>query len=381
MNRTNKTRILHGVRARLSTFFRLGPAAPRTKQPVTGSANLTILAASLFMLNPTGVAARENTAKDDAATGMRPLAPAQIDNALEIGGDDIEAQKVRTRMTVGVRINGQGPYRFVVDSGADTSVIGHNIAKTLRLPAGTPVTLHSMTASGQVERVLVDELGIGNSTVRDLQLPLLHERDLGGEGMVGIDALVEQRLMMDFERRVINIEDAKRPAPRLDGEIIVTARLQRGQLILTQAAANRRPVEAVIDTGSEITIGNRALRDKLIRTNAKSFQTIGATGVTGVKINLEIANVAELRLGPVVLQNVPVAFADAPPFGVFGLSKRPALLIGTDLMEKFRRVSLDFHARKVRFQLRKCDAITVRIGDAHLARISTRDGSNEACRR
>ena len=40
---------------------------------------------------------------------------------------------------------------------------------------------------------------------------------------------------------------------------------------------------------------------------------------------------------------------------LFGLSDEPALLLGTDILETFRRVSLDFRARKVRFQLRKCD--------------------------
>ena len=69
---------------------------------------------------------------------------------------------------------------------------------------------------------------------------------------------------------------------------------------------------------------------------------------------LQMAKIAELRLGPVVLEDVPMAFADVPPFKMFGLSNEPALLLGTDLLESFRRISLDFRARKVRFQLRRC---------------------------
>jgi hypothetical protein len=52
---------------------------------------------------------------------------------------------------------------------------------------------------------------------------------------------------------------------------------------------------------------------------------------------------------------VPIAFADVPPFKMFGLSKEPSLLLGTDLLATFRRVSLDFRARKVRFQLKRCE--------------------------
>ena len=57
-----------------------------------------------------------------------------------------------------------------------------------------------MTARNIVDRVKVAELTLGPSTIRNLQLPALREIDLGGDGMIGIDALVHQRLMMDFER-------------------------------------------------------------------------------------------------------------------------------------------------------------------------------------
>src|SRR5690349_2991941 len=71
----------------------------------------------------------------------------------------------------------------------------------------------------------------------------------------------------------------------------------------------------------------------------------------------------ELQLGSVVFRDVPMAFADVPPFKMFGLSEEPALLLGTDLLETFRRISLDFRARKVRFQLRSCKT---EIGRAHV---------------
>ena len=79
-------------------------------------------------------------------SNMPPLPPAMIDDTLAIGGEDINARKVRTRMTVEVRVNGRGPYHFLVDSGADTSVVGLRIARDLQLPLGTPANLHGMTA-------------------------------------------------------------------------------------------------------------------------------------------------------------------------------------------------------------------------------------------
>jgi hypothetical protein len=316
-------------------------------------------------------------------TKMPPLPPAEIDNTLAIGGDDINARKVNTRMTVEVHVNGRGPYRFLVDSGADTSVIGMRMVRDLQLQIGAPAILHAMTASARVDRVMVDELQLGAAKFHNLELPALREEDLGGAGMVGIDALVEQRLMMDFEKRVIKAEDASQRPKMLDGEIIVTARRRRGQLILTQVKALGLPVEAVIDTGSEVTIGNLKLRDKLMKGNRGKFVTAQLTGVTGVTIDVQMARIGELRLGSVTLRNVPIAFADVPPFQVFGLSDEPALLLGTDLLDTFRRVSLDFRARKVRFQLRRCGAAAVYISTApttSLTRIISGDDGS-VCKR
>jgi predicted aspartyl protease len=313
---------------------------------------------------------------------MPPLPPAVIDNTLTIGGEDINARKENTRMTVEVRVNGRGPYQFLVDSGADTSVVGLRIARDLQLPVGTPTVLHATTDSAVVGRVLVDELQLGSSRIHNLELPALKEQDLGGAGMIGIDALVEQRLMMDFEKRLIKAEDARQPARMVAGEIVVTARRRRGQLILTEVKVAGLPVDAVIDTGSEITIGNLALRDRLIRGNRKKFTSIKATGVTGVTVDLQVARVDELRLGSVTLRNVPMAFADVPPFKVFGLSDEPSLLLGTDLLETFRKVSLDFRSRKVRFQLRKCGSIGILLSTSpsYFSRLSSGDDGS-VCRR
>jgi predicted aspartyl protease len=309
-----------------------------------------------------------------------PLPPATIDNSLIIGGDDIHARKVGTRMTVDTQVNGRGPYHFLVDSGADTSVVGLRIAHDLALPLGTPAILNGTTDRSIVDRVKVAQLVLGRSAITDLELPALREQDLGGEGMVGIDALVNQRLMMDFEKKVIKVEDATVPEKYYPGAIVITARRRHGQLILTQVKAAGLALDAVVDTGSEVTIGNVALRNKLIRGNHDKFWTVEATGVTGVTRNMQMALIGELKIGPITLHNVPIAFADVPPFEVFGLSKQPSLLLGTDLLATFRRVSLDFRARKVRFLLKNCASSGVAIStapDAGLTRLFAND--MEAC--
>ena len=309
---------------------------------------------------------------------MPPLPPAVLDNTLTIGGDDVNARKVETRMTVEVAVNGRGPYHFVVDSGADTSAVGLRIARDLQLPLGTPVILNNVTDRNIVDRVRVASLSFGPSTVSDLELPALREEHLGGDGMIGIDALVRQRLMMDFENRTVKVEDSRRPVPRFTDEIVITAKLKRGQLILTEVKAGGVVLDAVIDTGSEITIGNLALRDRLLRSaRNKKIWTVAATGVTGKTVDLQLSNMRTLQVGSIQLGNVPVAFADVPPFKVFGLQDQPALLLGTDILELFRKVSLDFAARKVRFQLRRCGSIAVAVSTSPTSQLSRLSSSGD----
>jgi len=311
---------------------------------------------------------------------MPPLRPAVIDNALAIGGDDVNARKVESRMTVEVQVNGRGPYHFVVDSGADTSAVGLRIARDLQLPVGTPVILNNMTDRNVVDRVKLASLSFGPSTISNLEVPALHEEHLGGDGMIGIDALVRQRLLMDFENRLIKVEDSRKPEPHFTDEIVITAKLQHGQLILTEVKAAGLALNAVIDTGSEVTIGNIALRDKLMRRLNKDW-TVTATGVTGKTVDLQLGTLRFLKLGSITLANVPIAFADVPPFRVFGLSDRPALLLGTDILEAFRKISLDFAARKVRFQLRRCGSVAVAISSSPTSAVTrlSSSGDNSVC--
>jgi predicted aspartyl protease len=281
------------------------------------------------------------------------IPPASIDETLEVTGEDLQARQLRSRLFIDVRVNEKGPFRFVVDTGADRSVIGSGLAAQLKLPAETPVQLRGIIGNQRVPTVLIETLSMGGSTVETIIAPALPERFMGAQGIVGIDALAEQRVRLDFDAKTVTIQDSRVPAPPEAGEIVVTARRQRGQLILTQASVDGRRTYAVIDTGLELSLGNLAMLKELRRSRgAVPLQTITMQSVTGETFTARLTLLPELRVGGITLKNVNVAFTDAPPFDLFGLDKQPALLLGTDVLQAFKRLSLDFKNRKVRFTLR-----------------------------
>jgi predicted aspartyl protease len=280
--------------------------------------------------------------------------PATIDNSLEVTGESLEARERRSRLFLDVMVNGKGPFSFLVDSGADRSVVGSGLAEQLALPSEDSVMLRSMSGVSEVKTVFLDTLKLGISEIGPIKAPALPERFIGADGIIGIDALADQRILMDFDSKTVTIQDS-RVAPRAEeGEIVVTARRRKGQLILTQASLDGVNTYAVIDTGSEISMGNSAMLARFTRGRRKpEMREIEMFSVTGTAFMAQIAVVPEMRVGGIVMQNVQIAFTDAPPFDLFGLSDRPALLLGTDLLKNFRRVSLDFRNRKVRFVLRR----------------------------
>lgn len=282
------------------------------------------------------------------------IPPTTIDDSLEVTGEGLAARQIRSRMLVTVGIDGTGPYRFLVDSGADRTVVGSALARDLRLPPAGTALLQGVAGSSNVNTVSIRTLTLGRSSIDNIVAPALAEADLGAQGILGIDALADQRLMFDFDARTVTVQDTRVRGVFDPDEIVVTARRRKGQLIVTQAAAERVPIAAVVDTGAEVTIGNLALRARLFggRRAPESTQ-ITLISVTGASIEASLVTLPQVKLGGITLSNVSIAFVDAPPFALFGLDRKPAVLLGTDLLQVFRRVSLDFRARKIRFVLRR----------------------------
>lgn len=256
------------------------------------------------------------------------------------------------RLTVSVHINDSGPYPFVVDTGAERTVISAELAARLGLPASAPVLMHSIGGISRVATVRIDRLGLSEASYSEIQAPTLSGVNLGAAGILGIDTLDDRRVVLDFRKSRMTIVPGRSAAaqPGPDGEIVVRARNRFGRLIVTDAEANGQKVHVIIDTGSQLTLGNAALAAKLVRRD-RSFGmgTVDILTVTGSIVPARSGLLRKVRIGGVTLGNMPVAITDAHIFRALDLEHRPALLLGMDVLANFDRVSIDFADRTVRF--------------------------------
>ncbi len=254
------------------------------------------------------------------------------------------------RMTVPVTIEGRGPFHFVVDTGSDRTVVSQELATLLKLAAGESVTMHSMTGVGPANTVTVPSLTVAGQTTYGINAPALQEYYLGGHGLLGVDTLKGRRVVMDFVKRTLSILRAGEKEDYDPDTIVVTARSKYGQLVLVDADVDGTPITVIIDSGAETTVGNAPLRALLSKRNKRmQFFKTELVDVTGGKLGAEYASVGRIRLAGITIENAVIAFAAAHPFKRYGLEAKPAMLLGMDTLRSFRRVSVDFAQRKVRF--------------------------------
>lgn len=272
---------------------------------------------------------------------------------------DTQAQEVRfkddghQRMTVAVRLAGSGPFRFLVDTGADRTAISRQLAGRLGLEAGPGGKLHSVTGVSQVDTVTVKQLQLTARTIGKIDAPVLEADHLGAEGILGTDSLRAQRVMFDFKNRLLSITPSQ-PRKQKDeaGTIVVEASRRAGRLILTQAFADTQRLTAVLDTGSEVSIGNYALKKALLgRRLLDRNGKVELQSVTGEKLVGDYTFLRELEIGGVTLKNLAIVFADAHTFKQMQLNDRPALLLGMNALQAFDKVSIDFANKKLRVLL------------------------------
>ena len=123
----------------------------------------------------------------------------------------------------------------------------------------------------------------------------------------------------------------------------------------------------MIDTGSQVTIGNEALRKKLLdRDLVNVAQKVEIESVTGEKIMGDYMFVRELDIGGMTLKNLAIVFADAHTFKQLGLDRKPALLLGMNAIRAFKKVSIDFANRKFRVVLPEESALTYQLAQMRL---------------
>ncbi len=261
----------------------------------------------------------------------------------------VEGQKdYYQRMTVPVTIDGEGPFRFMIDTGAQATVVTRGLTEKLNLTPTGSATLVGMGSRRTVQLVELDGLEFAERTLNNITAPMLEKRNVGADGILGLDSLQDLRVMINFRDQTIAVNDSEELGGNRGYEIVVRARHKLGRLIITQAEIDGVKTAVVIDTGAQSSFGNARLKRRL---RARHPEAVSSTDVNGAEILGNRHFAKSLQIQDLELSNMPITFADSPAFAALNLDKRPALILGMRDLRLFDRVAIDFATRRVLFDL------------------------------
>lgn len=280
------------------------------------------------------------------AASDTPLPPGSTENAELIR---LERERYE-RVTVPVTVQGQGPFRFMVDTGSQATVVSSALAARVGLTERSAGTVVGMASRAAVQLTEIPQLGLGSREFYIRSAPILEAENIGGaDGILGLDSLQDQRVLIDFDKQRIFVADAKQLGGDRGFEIVVKARRKLGQLIITGARLNGIDVDVIVDTGSQSSVGNMALFERMSGTRGLGDNTL--TDVNGNDLTSQVKIIHKLQIKNLNVSNIPIMFADAPPFRALGLSNEPALILGVEQLKLFRRVAIDFPKQRILFDL------------------------------
>jgi predicted aspartyl protease len=246
-------------------------------------------------------------------------------------------------------INGRGPFRLVLDSGASQSAVTAQLARYLgyKLEGSTQMLMHGVTGSALVPTIRVDTLNVGDLTLDGPILPIVPDAMGGADGILGTAGLLDKRILIDFRHDKITITYSRDERAGLQFQTLPFHFLH-GRLIVINVFIGGVRAKAILDTGGQVTVANLALRNVLALHGARQKitpnQIIGAT--KEIQEGEMIATPA-IELGPIRILASQLTYVDAYIFKHWQLTTEPAVLIGMDALGQLDTLIIDFKRREL----------------------------------
>ena len=283
-------------------------------------------------------------------------------NACEASGSPASATPLETKtdianyLTVAGHVNGKGPYRFIVDTGADRTILATEVAVELGLVRGERVVLDGVVQTVVADTVSIKDLTLGSISARNLTVPTLPHSLLDADGYLGLDFLDLHRVTFDFKRQLLQVTD---PRPKFsvdwvrENEARIPTFGRAGHLRSLDCKVDGVSAAAFVDSGAEVSAANAPLLAALAKRNPKFVETgnISLIDITGGEIAGKVVVANHIQLHGLGFQECPLVIANFQVFKVWGLVRTPALLIGMNLLRQFSRVSIDYGLQELRFDL------------------------------
>lgn len=269
----------------------------------------------------------------------------------------VSFQYSQSLMFFKVKVNGGRDLLFLMNTGANTTVIDKQAADRMAL---NPLRKDSVTGTAgkePVEIVKTKTIAIGKATVRNL---VVTQRDLSKfikcngkkiDGILGTDFLKNFAIIIDYRARKATFA---RAAPLKNKELFIPFKME-GDIPCVEARINdtlstylRYNSGASMNAGKDIYVNispEQWRKLKTVNNNLSVDRYISGTGVGG-DVYLQVAAVSGIRLHEVYVKRPYIIIQ--PREGYFEQDSAIGFF-GNNLLEKYRKVTIDFAGNKIVF--------------------------------
>jgi predicted aspartyl protease len=246
-------------------------------------------------------------------------------------------------------VAGRGPYDFILDTGAGTTLLSTRLADELGIePTGAK---QGTGAGGKVTVALarVPSLAIGGVVRAPMSLAVTAEVERIGaalgtriDGCLGHDFLKDFRVAIDYGRQLVRLRqgafDPVSATPVTRSEVAFRLAAPTKPLVMIPAFVNGQgPYAFALDTGASTTVISAALAESLGVDRGDGAAMTGAGGM----LQATVGRVASLAVGGARATDVAVVVSDfveqigqAVGTGVDGV-------VGYNFLRRFR-VTIDY---------------------------------------
>jgi hypothetical protein len=263
-------------------------------------------------------------------------------------------------LVVPALINGQGPFPFILDTGADETGVYRWFAEKQGFKPGPATEIEGMTGKTTNPTYRLDSVAVDGRVIRNVvadSFPNRHDVEVEA-GAIGNDLMDGSVAIFDFPCKTVEIlpkpVDMKhlltKDAHKVEGGGVVD-----GTQLSFPVQIGAAHGVAVLDTGSSDTRVNTVfVKAAGIDPTSAAFRD--AEPIFGVSSNATPSRkgpAGTVRFAGLEILDAEVRMIDMPVYKSFGFGDGPAMILGLDLMAGYRLV-YDHEAKLFWFDRSKC---------------------------
>lgn len=244
-----------------------------------------------------------------------------------------------------VNVDGRGRYPFMLDTGAEDTVVLQSLVDMLQLsPAvGKGRTISTGNGAVRARAYTIGDLFIGNMRMpTPTAIALPSRKGITYKGVIGGPLFKDVSAEFNFDDKKLRIYKRGHKFDESEWQKLKGVKLEKTYFTVPITVEGKEII-AFVDTGANRTLINAEAAELLgIGTDGRPTANVDVTGGGNKSSTAKRFRVSSFFLGPHDMESRKLYSADIPFFRSINLHDKPAAILGMDVLQHFNFV-VDAH--------------------------------------